>query len=182
MSAALADTGTVEQQEAAATVSGIMQTLADGSSRHSAIKGSFLTNLVARTAIGRVGECFPETRFTVAGSSRERIECSLEEVVDALVAVLTNAAEAQEGRGESICVRLVEEREKAVIEVVDRGPGIAGRARARLFEPFHTTKDGHYGLGLYFARMLVESNNGTLCLLPHEEGGTVARLCFPSTS
>jgi signal transduction histidine kinase len=179
MSLALAGNGTPEQQEAAAAATDLLQTLAAGSARNAAIHGSFLPPLLAHTAVTRLRGCFPDIEFNVDGECSDRIECSLEEIVEALLAVLENAAEAQEGRGDPVHVRLGKERSDAFIEVIDKGPGVAGRARARLFEPFFTTKPGHHGLGLFFARLRVESNGGALCVKPGGEGGTVVRFSFP---
>ena len=179
MSLALAGSGTPEQQEAAASVTDLLQALAAGSARNAAIHGSFLPPLLAHTAVARLRGCYPDIQFDVDGECSDRIECSLEEIVEALIAVLENAAEAQEERGDAVHVRLDKERSNAIIDVIDKGSGITGRARTRLFEPFFTTKPGHHGLGLYFARLRVEGNGGALCAFPGGECGTVVRFSFP---
>jgi signal transduction histidine kinase len=58
------------------------------------------------------------------------------------------------------------------IDLSDNGPGIAAADRARLFEPFFTTRraDGGTGLGLPIARALVEAHKGRLELLSGERG------------
>lgn len=52
----------------------------------------------------------------------------------------------------------------AVIAVADDGPGIAAGDRARVFEPFFTTRrsDGGTGLGLPIVRSLLETAGGTV--------------------
>lgn len=62
-------------------------------------------------------------------------------------------------------------RGDAVILVVsDDGPGVADEARARLFEPFFTTRQGGTGLGLYVARELADANGATLELADDSPG------------
>ncbi len=49
------------------------------------------------------------------------------------------------------------------VEIRDTGEGISEAARARLFEPFHTTRGGEgRGLGLFLAHGLVEAMGGRL--------------------
>jgi signal transduction histidine kinase len=179
VSLALARAEASEGLEAAATVTGLLQALSQGSARHREIHGSFRPDVIARGAIERTRGRFPGIGFELAGQSDEWIACSFEEILSALGAVLQNAVEAQVGSQGPILVRVGEDGERVFIEIVDSGPGLENRAQGRLFEPFFTTRPGHRGLGLYFARMMVESNDGVLCVTPGEAGGTVARLSFP---
>lgn len=48
------------------------------------------------------------------------------------------------------------------IEVMDDGAGVAEKDRAKLFEPFYTTKPTGNGLGLYISRELAEANGANL--------------------
>jgi signal transduction histidine kinase len=72
-----------------------------------------------------------------------------------------------------------------VIEVRDRGMGIAPEDAGRVFEPFfradrsRARARGGYGLGLALARRIVEAHAGTLRLLDRPGGGTVARIELP---
>ena len=53
-----------------------------------------------------------------------------------------------------------------VLRVADDGPGVSAGDRARLFEPFFTTRrsEGGTGLGLAIARSLLEAGGGTIDL------------------
>ena len=46
-------------------------------------------------------------------------------------------------------------------EVADRGPGVAAADRARIFEPFFSTKDST-GLGLSVCHSIVRQHGGEL--------------------
>jgi signal transduction histidine kinase len=93
--------------------------------------------------------------------------------------VLENAAEAQDRSTHPIVVGLWSDPERLYMDVTDHGPGIDGRMRRRMFSPFFTTKPGHHGVGLYFARLIVERNEGTMEIGPSETGGTRVLLAFP---
>jgi signal transduction histidine kinase len=70
--------------------------------------------------------------------------------------------------------------EGAVLEVTDDGPGLAPEVRARLFEPFVTTKRTGTGLGLAIASRVVTAHGGRIEALPRPQGGTVFRVVLPA--
>ena len=65
---------------------------------------------------------------------------------------------------------------KPVVEVLDRGPGIAEGNTSQLFRPFFTTSEHGTGLGLYIARELARANDATLDYVPVPGGGSCFRL------
>jgi two-component system C4-dicarboxylate transport sensor histidine kinase DctB len=94
------------------------------------------------------------------------------------VNLLLNACEAQPGGGE---VRISSRREDdaVLVEVADRGPGVAEADRQRIFEPFFSTKDST-GLGLSICHTIVRQHGGELSLSPRAGGGTVFRISLPA--
>jgi len=62
------------------------------------------------------------------------------------------------------------------VEVRDHGPGFAPEQRARIFEPFHTSKTRGTGLGLAIARRVVEQHNGRIEALDAPRGGALVRI------
>lgn len=102
----------------------------------------------------------------------------------ALTNLIKNAGEAIETLQETgaaaglvpeIRVTLDSDEAEAVIRVMDNGTGLPPD-RARLFEPYVTTRDKGTGLGLPIVKKIVEEHGGTLALLdaPLFEGATHA--------
>jgi signal transduction histidine kinase len=179
MTTSLSGSGSSEHQEAGAHAADFLQKLACATGTSSGLRGSSTAQTVANRALAHARSRFPATDFRLVCGSAGRFSCNTEEIVNAVVSALENAAEAQEGSAKPIVVRVAAEDARVLIEVADSGPGIDRRAARRLFNPFFSTKPGHYGLGLYFARMNVERNDGVIDVAPGEAGGTLARLAFP---
>ena len=70
----------------------------------------------------------------------------------------------------------------AVVEVLDRGPGIRDEMRERAFEPYVSSKARGSGLGLALVRDIVAQHGGTVSLENREGGGACARLTLPLAS
>lgn len=72
----------------------------------------------------------------------------------------------------------VEAREGLLLHVLDRGGGLATDVRARLGQPFITTRAslGGLGLGVYLVNSYATRSGGWLRFLPRDGGGTEAQL------
>jgi signal transduction histidine kinase len=92
--------------------------------------------------------------------------------------VVRNALEA--GSASGIEVR-TETRDPAcvVVSIVDHGPGIPDEVRARLLEPYVTTKPGGTGLGLAIVHQTVHQHGGKLAVLDTPGGGATITLTLP---
>jgi two-component system, NtrC family, sensor histidine kinase HydH len=78
-------------------------------------------------------------------------------------------------------VLVAEEDGVLVLQVRDHGPGIPPEERARIFEPFYTTRTSGTGLGLSVARRVVELHGGTLTAEDAPEGGALFRIVLPAS-
>jgi len=92
---------------------------------------------------------------------------SLLAIQQAVVNLGQNAIEAAEGRQDARVSLRVEGNS---ILVEDNGPGLPLPVRARLFEPFVTTKERGTGLGLPIVRALVQGSGGEIALETSECG------------
>jgi signal transduction histidine kinase len=103
-------------------------------------------------------------KLTVHGSELNQVWTNL----------LDNAIDAL-GETGTITIRTRRDGECVQVDVVDDGPGIPEQLRARVMEPFFTTKDAGRGtgLGLDTARRIVEERHtGTLSFDTGPEGTT----------
>lgn len=181
LAAGAAEAGTAEQKEAGAEAAYFLGTLESLAGPVSSPAGPATVDSIAHESVQQVRGRFPEIMFVHQGAEAGRIFCHAGEMIQAVSLVLENAAESQEGRYGEVRIRSTADRARVLIEIADDGPGIDAIARRRLFRPFWTTKPGHRGLGLYFARIIVERNDGGIELSRGESGGTIVRLAFPRT-
>jgi two-component system OmpR family sensor kinase len=71
-------------------------------------------------------------------------------------------------------------KRRAVIEVLDSGPGISREVAATLFDPFSFSSDSKgLGLGLYLAHRIAQVHSGALTVHSRPTGGTRFRLTLP---
>jgi len=67
----------------------------------------------------------------------------------------------------------------AVIHVIDTGPGMDEATRARVFEPYFSTRKGGSGLGLPTTRRIVEQHGGHIEVFSEPGRGTDFMLVMP---
>jgi len=94
-----------------------------------------------------------------------------------LLNLVANAARAGANR---VRFQAAADAGRVRLDVADDGPGIPEAIRARLFEPFATTREDGNGLGLAVSRRIVERHGGSLALLPTRPGATF-RIELPQT-
>lgn len=92
-----------------------------------------------------------------------------------IVNLLSNAADAMEGREGEIDLSARAEAGEVVVEVRDHGPGVAAAIADRIFDPFFTTKTvgSGLGLGLSISYNIMKDFGGDLRVANHPEGGAV---------
>ncbi len=94
-----------------------------------------------------------------------------EQLIQAVLNVARNAAQAMQGDGEIVLrtrflrqVTLAKKRYRLAIEikVIDNGPGIPETVRERMFYPLVSGREGGSGLGLTIAQNFVQHHQGTI--------------------
>jgi len=120
-------------------------------------------------------------RFEFERPTHEIYALASEEALNEILSnLIVNAIEAQTAGGR---VRLSLSRYEGRLEIVveDGGPGISAELRAKIFQPYFTTKPAGTGLGLSIVARRVEEIGGTIsCESPVRNGkGTRFRLMLP---
>lgn len=107
-----------------------------------------------------------------------------DDVEMAVCTLLDNAHHAMAGRDGAIMVTLGAEGGTPFVRVDDEGHGVPEAMRARLGEPFLTTKEPGegMGLGLYLVRKLLEVAGGALEVRERAPAGTSVLLRFGTAS
>ena len=97
----------------------------------------------------------------------------------ALMNLTLNAVEAMPSGGE-LCVRTRAAAGALVAEIRDTGAGMTGEQVRSIFEPFYTTKPKGLGLGLPFAKKVVEEHGGKIAVESRAGEGTTIRVTLPA--
>ena len=117
--------------------------------------------------------------FEIKLSGDEVVKADESRLVEALDNIIANARDAMAGREEVPEVEAFCRQQRLVIQVSDKGPGIAPEIRKKLFEPFFTTKPRGTGLGLALALKNMEAAGGTLVFTERPGGGSIFTLALP---
>lgn len=115
-------------------------------------------------------------RITVAGDSSLVIRLDQRMIGQLMLNLLLNAAEATGGRGKIEVFVKRQADDGACLEVHDNGPGISDEVKARLFEPFATTKAHGTGLGLVSVRAVAQQHGGSVEVDRSALGGALFRI------
>jgi len=103
------------------------------------------------------------------------------QIQQVLLNLLRNALEAVAEREHRDVVLVAETQQGMVrIGVVDNGPGLPEDVKARLFQPFVSTKKTGMGMGLSICHNIVTAHDGRLWAEANPAGGTIFRLTLPA--
>lgn len=110
-----------------------------------------------------------------------------EQLIQAVLNITRNAAQAMEGRGEirlrtraARQVTLARKRYRTAIlaQIIDNGPGIPEPLQARIFQPLVSGREGGSGLGLMLAQTFINQHHG-LVECESQPGHTCFNLLLP---
>lgn len=121
------------------------------------------------------------TVHLAAESDLPSVEADPIEIQQIFVNLLVNAAQAMSGQigRRDITVTLRRATGHIVVTVSDTGPGISPDRRAKIFQPFHSTKTGGMGLGLAICRNLIDAHGGDIWVDTAPDGGTAFHFRLP---
>lgn len=142
-------------------------------------------NQIAETAVD-VAAMWPQ-------ATRQRIELDLsdalpmvdmdpDQMTHALLNLLMNAINAvSDHPAGTIRVMTHGAQDGVRLQVIDNGPGVPEAQKARIFEPFYSTREVGQGsgMGLALARQIVTSHRGGLRVLDAPDGGACFEITLP---
>jgi len=136
-----------------------------------------LSRAVLLAKAGRVS--LPEIERTVAADLT--VVADEDALTGVLVNLIANAMDAADGPGGRVSVLASEQPACVEVRVRDNGPGVPAELRARIFDPYFTTKGDRagFGVGLTIAREAAEAMGGRLFLAADEGRGAEFVLCLP---
>jgi signal transduction histidine kinase len=105
--------------------------------------------------------------------------CDPELVYQVALNLLVNAVQILPQHGMVEVAVLPPHDGHAGFEVRDDGPGMTDEVRARIFEPFFTSRDGGAGLGLTFVQRVVHEHRGRISVASAPGRGTTFRIELP---
>jgi len=133
-------------------------------------------------ALREISRSQPDVHWsTFSDGTSPELLISNTELVEVLLVLLTNAAEAVDGRGAARIEMRSAAGEYRVV-VSDEGRGLAPDAAARIFEPGYTTKPKGSGFGLFLARRLLEKRGGRLALKRANGKGATFEIALPMST
>jgi len=122
-------------------------------------------------------------------TSLPELSADREQLIQAILNITRNAAQALDGCGEIVLrsrvarqVTLAKRRFKLALElqVIDNGPGIPDEIRDKIFYPLVSGRNGGSGLGLSLAQSFVEQHQGMIDVDSHP-GRTCFTILIPIT-
>jgi two-component system nitrogen regulation sensor histidine kinase GlnL len=105
-----------------------------------------------------------------------------EQLIQAILNIMRNAAQAMKGEGEIVTrtralrqVTLAKKRYRLALElqIIDNGPGIPEEIRDRIFYPLVSGREGGTGLGLSLVQSFVQQHHGSI-----DAESVPGRTCF----
>lgn len=97
----------------------------------------------------------------------------------ALVNLLLNAVQAMSPAGGRLTITTRAEGGDVWLDIADTGCGMSAEQVARVFEPFYTTKSRGLGLGMPYARKIVEQHAGEIQVESRPGEGTRIQVRLP---
>jgi two-component system NtrC family sensor kinase len=121
-----------------------------------------------------------KVRFSLKLSSEPlRINAQKNLLKAAILHLLRNSLDAT-SEGGLIAVETEKTDESADLTITDTGKGIAKEYLERIFDPFFSTKERRFGIGLSLARQIISEHMGVIKVESEVGKGTTFRIVLPA--
>lgn len=162
-------------------VAGLSRAMLAYSGRQHVVRRDVNLATLARAAVQGFRESMPAARVEdVEVAARPTVRVDEPALLSVVTELLENAVEATHASSARIRVRVDVDGDQAVVEVIDRGGGMDAETRARMFEPFFSTRFPGRGLGLAASLGIVRAHGGSIAVDSEPGRGTRVRVCLPA--
>ncbi|QDU39126.1 Sensor protein ZraS [Maioricimonas rarisocia] len=120
-----------------------------------------------------------KTIVTSYADGLSRVEIVRDRILQVFLNLILNAMDAT-GEGGTIEIHTSQQDDVLRIAVCDDGVGIDPDYRARLFQPYFTTKATGTGLGLFVCRNILQESGGDIELTGTSSSGTTFTVSLPA--
>jgi signal transduction histidine kinase len=94
-----------------------------------------------------------------------------QKLTQVLVNLVRNALQAT-AQWRHVSIEASRRNSHVIFAVEDEGPGVPRELRDSLFKPFVSSKgEGGMGMGLYMAKLIVDSHQGEIAVVDRPQGG-----------
>ena len=134
-----------------------------------------LANDAVALFCGLLGQAPPIRVECAQGSVGLRVPGDPQQIQQVLLNLLKNALDAHRAAGRAdapITIHIERQGDRLAMAVQDQGAPLSDAERARLFEPFYTTRPDGLGLGLAICRGIAETHGGALQARPAGAAGS----------
>jgi len=132
-----------------------------------------------KSATAEVSRINPTARIKIEGDRHGVVTCNPDELMQVLRYAVENALESGIGPKDEVLIRGDIYNHYYRVQIRDEGMGIDSANLRKVYDPFFSTKAAHDGLGLYFSRMLVERNAGSIEVTSKLGFGTTVTILLP---
>ena len=132
-----------------------------------------------RVIAGHAAEIGIETSLKVEGKV-PAVVADKDSLRSVFTNLLLNSVEAIDGGGGSVGILLSSESvNRARVDIIDTGRGIAPEDIAKIFEPYYSTKETGTGLGLAIVKKAIDDHGGSISVSSKQGSGTTFTIIFP---
>jgi two-component system sensor kinase FixL len=133
-------------------------------------------------ALALIGKSLPPSLDLSIPADAARILVDKVQIQQVLLNLMRNAVEAmEEAPVRQLSVIASRRGDRVEVQVADTGLGLSDTIRARLFQPFVTTKADGLGVGLSICRTIIEGHGGELTADDRSGSGTIFRFSVPAS-
>ncbi len=139
---------------------------------------------IVEETISLFRESHPSTSFVFEQQNPlPLLDLDREQMKRVMINLLDNAVTAVDGNGEiSVNLSFDEILKIARLEVSDNGPGIPGKDKIGMFEPYFSTKEKGSGLGLAIVSNIIADHHGFIRVRDNQPRGTTIVIELPGGS